>query len=46
MQVTSQKRRPSRLISVMGTSKKQLDPGQENMGQVTVLLRCCLLNNP
>jgi hypothetical protein len=34
------------LISVEGTGKSQLEPGQENMGEAVVLSHYSLLRNP
>jgi hypothetical protein len=36
---------PEVLISVKGTVKNQLEPGQESMGDVPVLSHCSLLRN-
>jgi len=44
--VASQKRRHLVLVSVQGTRKNQLDPGQESTGDTPVLSLCSLLRNP
>ena len=33
-------------ISIEGTGKNQLQPGQESMGDAPVLFHCSLLTNP
>jgi hypothetical protein len=46
MPVASQKRRHINAVSVEGTGKDQLQPGQESMGYALVLSHCSLLRNP
>jgi hypothetical protein len=45
MSIASQRAQPSVLISVKGTGKNELEPGQKSMGGVPVLSHCSLLGN-
>jgi len=44
--VASQRALISVVISVEGTGKNELEPGQKSMGDAPVFSRCSLLRNP